>query len=196
MQKIFWSFLLCVGIWLGGFAWFIAQLPQAPSNDPRPADAIVVLTGGAGRLEYGLQLLADHKGKKLFISGAGEGTTTSELLHRVSPELQAKVSEQNIALGHMAENTIGNAAETLLWLEREHYTSIHLVTSGYHMPRSVAEFQETAPAITIIPAPVFGDEFAGSWWRTEDGRVLVFAEYHKYLASKFRHWLVSVIRNA
>jgi uncharacterized SAM-binding protein YcdF (DUF218 family) len=96
----------------------------------------------------------------------------------------------------MAENTIGNAAETVLWLNHEHYSSIRLVTSGYHMPRSVAEFQEVAPGLIIIPAPVFGEEFAQSWWRTEDGRALIFSEYHKYLASKFRHWLVSVIRKA
>jgi uncharacterized SAM-binding protein YcdF (DUF218 family) len=194
LAKIVWSFLFCITVWLCGLGWFIAQVPKGPSEDTRPTDAIVVLTGGAGRLEYGFKLLAQGRGKKLFISGAGSGTTAAEFLRRAPAEFQPALSEHDIALGHTAENTIGNAAETVLWLNKEKYTSIRLVTSGYHMPRSVAEFQEVAPNITIIPAPVFGGEFAESWWSTREGRVLILSEYHKYLASKFRHWLVSVIR--
>ena len=65
-RKITLCFVLCMTVWLAGLSWFIAQVPRGPSSDPRSADAIVVLTGGSNRLEYGLQLLAEGKGKKLF----------------------------------------------------------------------------------------------------------------------------------
>ncbi len=194
LGKIFWSFVFCCGVWLAGLGWFIAQVPLKPSADNTPTDAIVVLTGGAGRLEYGLQLLAEGKGKKLFISGAGSDTRTADFLRRAPNSLAPFLAEVKIALGHNAENTIGNATETLAWLNQEGFESIRLVTSAYHMPRSIAEFQEAAPAIRIVPAPVFTNEFTRGWWLYEEGRLLVFSEYHKYLASKFRHLLVFALR--
>ena len=38
------------------------------------------------------------------------------------------------------------------------------------------------------------DFFTRGWWLYEEGRLLVFSEYHKYLASKFRHLLVFILR--
>ena len=43
--------------WMLGFAWFAIFLPQP--LDGRQTDAIVVLTGGAGRINRGLSLLQD-----------------------------------------------------------------------------------------------------------------------------------------
>ncbi len=195
LRKIFLSFLLCGLVWLLGLGWFIEQIPDTPSPVAVEADAIVVLTGGAGRLEYGMELLAEGRGGKLFISGVGKGTTIAELLQRAPEAAKGRIAEQSVAVGHQAENTIGNAAETLLWLRKEKFHSILLVTSSYHMLRSIAELQEVAPGITIIPAPVFADDFAHHWWETREGRSLILSEYHKFLASKFRHWLVSQIRD-
>ncbi len=83
MSKIIACFLLCLALWLTGLAWFVWQIPAHIIDDNRETDAIVVLTGGSGRLEYGLELLAEGKGKKLFISGVSEGITTEQLLRQV-----------------------------------------------------------------------------------------------------------------
>lgn len=40
--------------WMLGFAWFAIFLPQP--LDGRQTDAIVVLTGGAGRIDRGIAL--------------------------------------------------------------------------------------------------------------------------------------------
>ncbi len=195
-SRILLSFLLCLMLWLTGLAWFVWQIPTQPARDDMPTDAIVVLTGGGGRMEYGLQLLIESKGKKLFVSGVSEGVTLDSLLRQVPAFLRGQLTPeatQNIVLGHQAVNTIGNAEETARWLHAQGYASIRLVTANYHMPRSIEEFEEAAPGVVIVPAPVFPDNFTlAGWWHDTDSRILVLLEYHKFLASKLRHWMVSV----
>jgi len=70
-------FVLCVV----GFIWFAAR--PAPENESAPTDAIVVLTGGSLRLQSGMDLLRDGKGRKLFVSGVNQHVDLDELL-RVS----------------------------------------------------------------------------------------------------------------
>jgi len=190
-----------VCLWLGGLLWFIVQIPVQPSANESTTDAIVVLTGGSNRLEYGLQLLVRVKAKKLFISGVHDKSTSEAILgHTTAPEIRMKLmtlGSESIVLGHEAENTIGNADETARWLKQEGYHSIRLVTSNYHMPRSLSEFTTIMPDITIIPHPVFPDDFKlPGWWNHTESRHLILSEYHKLLASKLRHWIVIVTRES
>jgi len=190
--------MLCLSLWLTGLIWFIGQIPTQLSVDFTKTDAIVVLTGGKNRLEYGLELLSEDMGKKLFVTGVHENITVENLLLRSSStEAHDKllpIAKTAIILGHEAENTIGNAEETRRWLKAEHYTSIHLVTSNYHMPRSLEEFQKTIPGITIIPTPVIPEDFSlNDWWDSPENRNLLLSEYHKYLASIARHYFLSLL---
>ena len=195
LRRIIFSFIFFLSIWLGGLVWFLWQIPALPSMIYPEADAIVVLTGGTGRLEHGLELLADKRGKALFISGVGKKSTLADLMHYAQPRIRKDVENMPIVLGHEAENTIGNARETAGWLRKEGYKTIYLVTSNYHMPRSLVEMREVAPDMNFIPAPVFPDDVTlSNWWKEPASRKLVLLEYHKYLASKFRHWLVSYVR--
>lgn len=197
-------FIILVGVWLAGFVWFLQLIPTENNspNDRRvdTADAIIVLTGGVGRLEYGLTLLAEKHAPVLFVSGAGENTSVPDLLHTLPDALQETLNTLpagSIMLGHDAENTIGNAQETARWLAGTHYHHILLVTSNYHMPRSLVEFSALLPHITITPAPVFPDNLdLTHWWQQSDDRMLLLSEYHKYLASKLRHWFVSATHAA
>ncbi|MDE3059609.1 MAG: YdcF family protein [Pseudomonadota bacterium] len=197
INKIFLCFILCLCLWLGGLAWFVAQIPTQPMAAEQQADAIVVLTGGSLRLEYGLTLLADGKGKKLFVSGVGEDISTQALLKTAPPGISQTLAgrTQDIALGHRAVNTIGNATETARWLKKHDYRSILLVTANYHMPRSLEEFGEVTDGVAIIPAPVFPDNFTlTDWWSHTESRILLLSEYHKFLAAKLRHWLLFATR--
>ena len=77
-----------------------------------------------------------------------------------------------------------------------HYQSILLVTSNYHLLRSVNEFEELMPGLNITPVPVISDDFnIDNWWQNAESRRLLLSEYHKYLASELRHWFVSVVRH-
>jgi len=195
LRRILISFLLFFTAWLAGLGWFISQIPMQPAPADLHTDAIVVLTGGSGRVEYGLQLLAEGTSDKLFISGVHDNTSTETLIHRAPDAIQPILATKSITIGHQAENTIGNAEETKNWLAKENLHSIRLITTNYHMPRSLGEFQQIAGNITIVPTPVFTEEFFLSHILTDrETRIRLFSEYHKFLASKLRHWLVSVLR--
>ncbi len=191
--KIITSFFLFVFIWLAGLIWFVAQMPEKQTAYAPHAGAIVVLTGGAGRVEHGIRLLLDGKAEKLFVSGANKEVTYDDIIRftpKSSREKIRKMATKKIVLGSNAENTIGNAEETKQWLAGKKFRSILLVTSHYHMPRSMSEFKALMPDLIIIPEPVIVNGFKSHWWMSDENRKIVLSEYHKYLISKFRHWII------
>ncbi|MGH7185259.1 MAG: YdcF family protein, partial [Pseudomonadota bacterium] len=92
-----------------------------------------------------------------------------------------------VVLGHAAQDTAGNAAETAAWARREGIASIRLVTANYHMPRSLIEFRRAMPGIAILAHPVFPDRFKDrEWWRWPGTFALMVREYDKYLLAVLR----------
>ena len=198
IRKSLWWFTFLAVIWLGGMQWFATLIPTNTSPSTEHADAIVVLTGGKNRLEYGVKLLAEGRSDKLFISGVHEDISEQQLIDLVPPDLHKKVihlGDNAITLGREAWNTIGNAEETKRWLKDQKIQSILLVTSNYHMPRSFYEFRHLVKGVNIIPAPVPTDDYdPTSWWTNPRYRMLVFLEYHKYIASMARNAILPTIR--
>jgi uncharacterized SAM-binding protein YcdF (DUF218 family) len=45
--------------------------------------------------------------------------------------------------------------ETIKWARANDLKQIFLITAFYHMPRSVALFEQAAPDIKVVPWPVF-----------------------------------------
>jgi uncharacterized SAM-binding protein YcdF (DUF218 family) len=178
-------------LWLGGLLWFASVIPTAVSEPKRTTDAIVVLTGGSGRLKAGFDLLAQGRAKKLFVSGVYHGVEVDELLRlaRVTP----KPLECCVSLGYAADSTYGNAVETAHWMAAQSYKSLRLVTSAYHMPRSLLEFRRVMPGIEIVPNPVFAERVKSNWWLWPGTGNLVIGEYDKYLFAFVRDALSTQI---
>jgi uncharacterized SAM-binding protein YcdF (DUF218 family) len=170
--------------WLGGFIWFAGQIPDGIVDSDSPTDAIVVLTGGALRVDNGLTLLAEGRAKKLFISGVYRSTDVKALLHaqRQEPDWLACC----IVLGHAADNTRGNAIETAAWMQAENFHSLRLVTASYHMPRSLLEFARAMPEVQIVRHPVFPEGVSREWWASPHDLRLMLGEYFKYLVALAR----------
>jgi uncharacterized SAM-binding protein YcdF (DUF218 family) len=165
-----------------GFIWFAVR--PAPENEIAPTDAIVVLTGGRLRLQSGMDLLRDGKGRKLFVSGVNQQVDLDELL-RVSGN--AVWASCCTVLGHDADNTLGNALETAQWMRQQGFSSLRLVTAWYHMPRSLLELDRVMPEIEIIAHPVFPDEVSQEhWWASRSTVLLLASEYGKYLGALLR----------
>lgn len=173
----FYKFLtvifLIIIVYLSGFAWFSKQISYKETILKEKADAIIVLTGAKGRIDMGLRLLSQGHGAYLFISGVGQNAALNELSKFLStfPRSQVKYLEHLITLGHEAESTEGNALESMQWLKERHYKKIILVTSNYHMIRSLYLFKHFIPDVEVIPYP-FINKFSLQ---------LVFLEYNKYL---------------
>jgi uncharacterized SAM-binding protein YcdF (DUF218 family) len=172
--------------WLAGLYVFAEGIPRAVEDKDAQVDAIVVLTGGSMRMEEGLDLLSRKLGKKLFVSGVHRGVEVKQLIDRSlrSPE----EIDCCIVLGYAADHTAGNAQETAEWMRRQGYKSLRLVTASYHMPRSLAEFQQEMPEIRVIPNPVFPEHVKlDDWWRWPGTAVLIVTEYNKFLAAVVIH---------
>ncbi len=175
--------LLAATGWAGGLIWFAGQVPRTPADNTETTDVIVVLTGGTGRLEAGLQLLAAKRAQSLFVSGVARGVDVAALLRvaRRSPDNLACC----IAVGYKADDTAGNAAETAVWMEQRGSRSLTLVTANYHMPRSLLEFRRAMPTARIVAHPVFPEQFkSDSWWRFRGPAMLLASEYNKFLIAR------------
>lgn len=178
--------LLATIAFLGGFGLFAERISRSitPANIA-PAEAIVVLTGGQFRLEAAFDLLAKHKAEHLLISGV-HPDATENTLSRVTG-FKKSLFDCCVDIGYEAKDTVGNAMETILWLRRNGYHSLILVTNNYHMPRSVLELRRIDPTLKIVPYPVVNSDLTdGKWLGNTDTLRVLLLEYMKYLGAKTR----------
>lgn len=172
--------------WLVGLIRFAGTIPDAPADMSERGQAVVVLTGGSGRLDEGLRLLSEGKAEKLFVSGVYQGVDVRTLL--ALSKRRGGNLEKRVAIG-AATNTKGNASETAAWIRSQGYSSLRLVTGSYHMPRSLLEFSFVMPDVKIIPHPVFPERVkVESWWRWPGTASLIAGEYNKVLLAWIRHF--------
>lgn len=167
-----------------GFVWFAETVPWTPTDDPRPTDAIVVLTGGSERIPVGVALLAEGRARKLLVSGVNPGVDPATLLR----EIAGGAFSDRIALGYAADNTRGNAGETARWMAAEGFASLRLVTANYHLRRSALELARAMPGTIIVLHPVVPAHVKREWWVWPGTAMLLGAEYLKYLWSLSRPW--------
>jgi uncharacterized SAM-binding protein YcdF (DUF218 family) len=144
--------LVVLGLAVLGFVWFLQQVQAAPAEPARRTGGIVVLTGGAGRVEAGLALLEADAAPRLLVSGAAPRLTLAELA-RANQRAPAALAGR-VDLGHAAATTTGNAAETAAWARAHGIESLRVVTADYHMPRAMLELRRAMPNVTLLPHPV------------------------------------------
>jgi uncharacterized SAM-binding protein YcdF (DUF218 family) len=141
-------------VWILGFGLFVLTLPNAPNDMNKVTDAIVVLTGGKGRVELGFSLFNAGLGKRLFISGVHPGVNAETLAEKqnLPSHLTQRLSEAE--LEYISQNTAENAVETTKWVNTHNIQSIRLVTGNYHMRRSLLEFKKLLPNVFVITHPI------------------------------------------
>ena len=177
----FLAAVILIGLAYGlGFVVWVSTLPATP--DARPdADGIVVLTGGAPRLDKAVALFESGVGKRLLISGVSQ-VTTREMLKKETdggPRFDCCAD-----IGYAAEDTRGNAQEAAGWAREHEFRSIVVVTGRYHMPRAMTEFSMALPDVTVLPYAVDQEniDLSGWWWHLKTVQAL-HREFVKYLAS-------------
>ncbi|HEX8167816.1 MAG TPA: YdcF family protein [Beijerinckiaceae bacterium] len=168
-----------------GFVAFVTTLDRSEREPKGRADGIVALTGGAQRIGDAIDLLAKGYARRLLITGVNERTSRQEIA-RLNPG-QRRLFDCCVDLDYRARNTIGNAVETRRWMEDHRFSSLIVVTSNYHMPRTLLELDATLPAAEKVPFPVVHEGTqAEDWWRNPATARLLASEYVKYLAGWLR----------
>lgn len=161
---------------LGFIIFSVTLAGPAPAGAPR-TDAAVVLTGGAGRLEYAFAGLRDRKAKRLLISGTDPLVTKQDIARRIRG--QERLLRCCVDLGSEAKDTRSNAEETERWLKRGGHKTVRLITSDWHMRRARYEFNRVlGSGYRIVPDAV----------RTEPSFLTLFGEYNKYVLRRIFVW--------
>ena len=169
--------LLLVLYALGFVLFGVSLAPAAPRDAPR-TDAIIAITGGEGRIEHAVEMLAAGKGKRLLVAGADPLVTKADLIRRLHG--RRKLVECCVDLGSESVDTRSNAEEARRWLAKRHYRSARLITSDWHMRRATYEFgRQLGDDVTIVPDAV----------KSEPKFMTLFAEYNKYLLRRVAVWL-------
>ena len=158
--------------WALGFALFMLSLGKPLDSGVR-TDAIVVPTGGAGRIDRGIALIRARSAKRMLITGADPTVRPIELAvqYNTSPRLFRCC----IDLGHDAVDTRSNADETAAWVRARGYKSVRLVTADWHIARAKLELSNALGE----DVEVLGDGVP-----TQPRFAALLREYHKYLVRR------------
>ena len=167
-------------LWLGGFCLFAYKINHLSTDTSKNTDAIIVLTGGRNRIHEASKLFNENKAKHLFISGVAKNITLDDIQNKQNIKIK---NIQNVEIGYNADNTVENADETTAWIKNNDIKSIRLVTSNYHIYRSLIEFRKNIKDTEILPHPVYSEYIEKKWWTSWQTFSLIFKEYNKLLCA-------------
>lgn len=176
--------LAVLGLGVGFFS-FLGTLDRYEIEPAGATDGIVALTGGSQRIGDAVELLARGHGRRLLITGVNEKTSRDEIA-RFNPEAQ-RLFRCCVDLDHRARNTIGNAVEICRWANQHGFQSLIVVTSNYHMPRTLVELSKVLPQARIVPHAVVSEQLnPDHWWFEPTTARLLMGEYVKYVVAVVR----------
>ena len=166
--------LLILGVLFVDFVYKTFSLSQREVQ----TEAIVVLTGGRGRIEEGVKLYRAKQGRMLFLIGVDPLVKKAELFKGAGSE--------NVFLDQVSRNTLENAIYARDLVAKHKVTSIKLITSRYHMKRATLIFRNALPKdVAIYPHPVDSRNLKEQWWSHGGSFKLLFSEFYKYCMFRF-----------
>lgn len=181
LLKGFFAFLvlvICVFALL--FVHFVYTTFSMGQRDVK-TDAIVVLTGGKGRVEEGIRLYRSHRARWLFLVGVDPLVRKSELFTEIAGERGG----EDVYLEQSSRNTLENALYTRDLIARRKIRSVRLITSRYHMMRAILIFNSVLPKdIAVYAFPVDSKNLKEEWWSHRGSFRLLFGEFYKYCLFK------------
>ncbi len=157
---------------------------------PQPADAIMLLTGGAETRAFAAAALCKCGwAPRILVSTVAAAPQPEETAMLPEHEVNVRVllacgvpKQDVIVLNAQARTTFDEAKALSAYLEKAGHLRILLVTNGYHTRRARWIFAEVlgSQMATIVPISVPTDEFEeDSWWRSERGFAAIAGECMK-----------------
>lgn len=132
--------------WCLLFCLFIVDAISFSNISNEQCDNVVVLTGGRNRIQHALEAIKTNRPKNIFISGVYSKTTLTDIIGD-----DENKNEVNFILGRRAKNTFENAEEIDNWVIMNKIEKIILITSDYHMRRSMLVLKNANSRLKVIP---------------------------------------------
>ena len=146
------------------------------------ADAIIVLTGGIGRVDEGVRLYREGKVRWLFFVGVDPSVRLSDLYSPGSGDPSAA----RVVLEKTSRNTLENAWYARHLIKDKDVKSVLLITSRYHMKRATILLRNALPKdVAIHPYPIDSTNLKEKWWNHRGSFRLLFGEFYKYCMFRF-----------
>lgn len=147
---------------------------------PEPADVIIVLSGGNGRAEYGVELY--QQGYSDYILFAGSDAAIS----MKSTAISNGISEDNILIDSKSTTTYENATNSLNIMKDQNLKTAIIVTSAYHTKRSSLIFAQVLSRdnfkICSVPLEYHCPSLSSNqWWKQWSTSETVASEYFKLI---------------
>lgn len=167
--------LIVVGV-IAGISFYLqpndfigcGDTPDAKSTKCVSADAIVVVSGGDtnARTDEGIRLFKNGWADSIVFSGAAQDKTGPSNASAMRKRAIAEgVPASAIYIDEQAATTEQNAANTKTIFKDNDFSTVILVTSGYHQRRSELEFRkESAGSVTVLDHPLLKDKDWSFWW--------------------------------
>ncbi len=152
IKKIVGIFLILAILFILSWVFFIINVRhenKLPNNFR--CDNVIVLTGDKDRIKLAMNSIYKFKAKNLFISGVYKTTTLMDIFKNQD------IGDVSIILGYKAKNTYGNAREIREIAEDLGINEAIIVTSDYHMIRSLYEIKKENPNLKIYPVKVMSE---------------------------------------
>lgn len=160
---------IAVLLWVFGFIWFAIALPRPV--DGGKTDGVIVVTGGSGRIDRGIDVLRKGWARQMLVAGVDREVRPREFQaeYKVPPLLM----DCCITLGFESVDTRSNAREAARWVSDNRISSVRLVTTDWHMRRAAFEFGRMMPDnVTMTKDAV----------ASRPSFQTLFLEYHKLIA--------------
>ena len=169
MRKKIWTLALAIVLSLMSAGYLVLRahrrimaVPVHSWTQDITADCAIAITGSAGRVREGFDLLAQRSIKKLIISGVHPQVE----LRDIFPLLPyfSELNPADIVLERRSQTTYGNAQQSLPLVEALGCRDVVLITSRVHMPRAYQTFRaEFPPQIALYQRAVVAGSLAPSW---------------------------------
>jgi len=184
LNRMVWTALLIVfAVSVVSFLSFRLLLPAMWNflviNEPsKRSDVIIVLSGDAGRGQYGVTLYQQGYADKLLFSGGAAQNMRREAL-------AAGIADSHILVDRKSHTTFENAGNSAAIMREQGLESALVVTSAYHTRRSSIIFAQFIPRANLTICAVPTSSNADNWWQDRQVATSVIFEYLKLVYHYF-----------
>ena len=179
MRKLsLYIFLFIILFFIYGFVIFLKKIHYNQNGFNYKTEGIAILTGGKGRISLGLELFNKNRNLKLIISGVDKKVSEVSIIPNNFK------NKSSITIDKESESTYQNAKIINKWASKYKIQNVSIITSYYHMPRSMILMQSLSPSINFYAYPV--EKKISNKTTFRDSILYYFflmEEYIKYLVS-------------